>query len=114
MSKEAKQLINAAYKKNDKINFAYALATIAVDQESNVWGIRKNQSSNDAYDTISVRSGLSRAKSDMFRNNTINRSRERFRLNNTDLLPQAASIASLNNTLNPYLDSSTLEEQHDE
>ena len=49
----------------------------------------------------------------MFRNNTINRSRERYRLNNTDLLPQAASIASLNNTLNPYLDSSTVEEQHD-
>jgi hypothetical protein len=107
-------LINAAYKKNDKISYTDALATIAVDQESNTWGIRKNNASNDAYDTISVRSGLSRAKSDMFRNNTLNRSRERYRLNNTDLLPQAASIASLNNTLNPYLDSSTLDEQHDE
>lgn len=50
----------------------------------------------------------------MFRSNTINRSRERYRLNNTELLPQANSIASLNNTLNPYLDSSTLEEQQDE
>ena len=107
-------MINAAYKKNDKISYTDALATIAVDQESITWGIRKNNASNDAYDTISVRSGLSRAKSDMFRNNTLNRSRERYRLNNTDLLTQAASIASLNNTLNPYLDSSSLDEQHDE
>ena len=64
-------MINAAFKKNDKISYTDALATIAVDQESNVWGLRKNHTSNDAYDTISIKSGLSRAKSDMFRN-TIN------------------------------------------
>lgn len=61
-------MINATYKKGDKINYSDAMPVICIDLETTIlqneqkWTVRR-EGDKKKFDTQSVRSGQSRAKS---------------------------------------------------